>query len=117
MGEGPAGVLGVVQPVVSGCAGGVGSVLVGHPFETVKARLQTGVKPAWPGLRGAFAGIAAPLSGQVPFWGSFYLGYSIGTALKWDDSQAAQMFAGGPGFEAPAAPKPARPGGGFLRAA
>jgi len=92
MGEGA--VLGVVQPVVSGCAGGVGSVLVGHPFETVKARLQTGVKPAWPGLRGAFAGIAAPLSGQVPFWGSFYLGYSIGTALKWDDSQAAQMFAG-----------------------
>ena len=31
--------------------------------------------------------------------------------------EAAQMFAGGPGFEAPAAPKPARPGGSFLRAA
>ena len=39
MGEGA--VLGVVQPVVSGCAGGVGSVLVGHPFETLRTRMQT----------------------------------------------------------------------------
>lgn len=31
---------------------------------------------------------------QVPFWASFYLGYSIGTALKWDNSQRAQIFAG-----------------------
>ena len=43
----------VVQPIVAGAMGGFGSVLVGHPFETVKARLQTGVKPAWPGVRGA----------------------------------------------------------------
>jgi solute carrier family 25 carnitine/acylcarnitine transporter 20/29 len=84
----------VVQPIVAGAMGGFGSVLVGHPFETVKARLQTGVKPAWPGVRGAYTGIMSPLAGQVPFWASFYFGYSIGTALKWDDSQAAQVFAG-----------------------
>ena len=42
----------VVQPIVAGAMGGFGSVLVGHPFETVKARLQTGVKPSWPGFRG-----------------------------------------------------------------
>ncbi len=55
----------VVRPIVAGAMGGFGSVLVGHPFETVKARLQTGVKPSWPGLRGAYAGMLSPLTGQV----------------------------------------------------
>lgn len=87
-------IAGIAQPIVAGAMGGFGSVLVGHPFETVKARLQTGVKPSWPGIRGAYAGIMPPLTGQVPFWASFYFGYSIGTALRWDDSQGAQIFAG-----------------------
>ena len=93
-GGGGGGLLAVMQPLVSGSFGGAGSVLVGHPFETVKARMQLGVKPVWPGLARSFAGIAAPLSGQIPFWASFYTGYALGTRLKWDDSQGAQIFAG-----------------------
>ena len=83
-----------VQPLVSGCAGGLGCTVVGHPFETVKARLQAGIRPTWPGVRAAYAGIGSPIAGQVPFWGSLYCGYSVGTQLKWDSSLWAQAFAG-----------------------
>ena len=59
--------------------------------------MQTGVTPAWPGLRGAYAGMASALAGRGPFWASFYWGYSIGSWLKWDDSEGAQLFAGAVG--------------------
>ena len=69
----------VLQPIVSGAMGGFGSVLVGHPFETVKARLQTGAKPSWPGFRGAYAGLLSPLTGQVSkIWQSCPAGQSGG---------------------------------------
>lgn len=79
---------------MSGMAGGFVSVVASHPLDTVKARLQAGARPAWPGWRGAYAGAFSSLSGTGPYWASFYWGYHVGTHLKWDESQAAQLFAG-----------------------
>eukprot|EP01038_Epipyxis_sp_PR26KG_P009501 gene9501-12799_t len=65
---------------VSGVAGGVSVVLVGHPFDTTKTRLQTAppgfysstfdcVKKTfqWEGLGGFYSGIISPLLGQMFF--------------------------------------------------
>lgn len=62
------------QDVVGGCTAGTGATLVGHPMETMKARLQMGL-PAWPGLRGLYLGVAAPIAGNVPVWATYYASY------------------------------------------
>ncbi len=65
---------------VSGTAGGIAVVAVGHPFDTVKVRLQSQSisKPiysgafdcvkktlAWEGVGGLYKGVASPLAGQM----------------------------------------------------
>ena len=69
--------------VFSGCLAGVSVTLVGHPFDTIKVRLQTQPSPpnalysglgdcvrktlAREGLTGFYRGVAAPLVGQLFF--------------------------------------------------
>jgi solute carrier family 25 (mitochondrial carnitine/acylcarnitine transporter), member 20/29 len=65
---------------LAGVCGGVSVVLVGHPFDTTKTRMQTApqgyyrntvdvVKQTWKfeGLRGFYKGMMSPLSGQMFF--------------------------------------------------
>lgn len=65
---------------VSGVAGGVAVVCVGHPFDTCKTRMQTApdgfykntvdcVRKTYgqEGLRGFYAGVLSPLFGQMFF--------------------------------------------------
>eukprot|EP00747_Dinoflagellata_sp_TGD_P170422 gnl/TRDRNA2_/TRDRNA2_201927_c0_seq1.p1 gnl/TRDRNA2_/TRDRNA2_201927_c0~~gnl/TRDRNA2_/TRDRNA2_201927_c0_seq1.p1 ORF type:complete len:265 (-),score=38.35 gnl/TRDRNA2_/TRDRNA2_201927_c0_seq1:17-811(-) len=89
----------MLQPLISGCAGGVGATVVGHPFDTVKARMQVGSSQAFPGIAGLFKGIGSPLAGTVPFWGCFILGYRAGQQLApsaglADGSSGAVAFSG-----------------------
>ena len=68
--------------IVRGTVGGISLTIVGHPFDTIKVRLQT--QPAgntlyssaldcvrktyqWEGLRGFYKGVASPLAGQMAF--------------------------------------------------
>ena len=69
-----------VKSFLSGGFGGVCSVLVGHPFDLVKVRLQTAEKGVYSGamdvvrktvaregaVRGLYAGVSAPLVGVTP---------------------------------------------------
>ena len=49
----------ISHALVSGCMGGLGATLVGHPMETAKGRLQMGLR-AWPGsVGGLYKGIAS----------------------------------------------------------
>ncbi|CAI7667880.1 unnamed protein product, partial [Penicillium pancosmium] len=64
----------------AGAAGGLCAVIVGHPFDLVKVRLQTAEKGVYQGamdvvrktvareglVRGMYAGVSAPLVGVTP---------------------------------------------------
>ncbi|KAL9053272.1 MAG: hypothetical protein Q9162_004880 [Coniocarpon cinnabarinum] len=69
-----------LRSLVAGGAGGVCAVVVGHPFDLVKVRLQTADKGVYSGAvdvvrktvareglaRGLYAGVSAPLVGVTP---------------------------------------------------
>ena len=77
--------------VLAGTAGGVGLVVVGHPFDTLKVRLQTQshshpryaglldcVQQTYSaeGLRGFYRGVASPLLGQMLFNAIQFMAYT-----------------------------------------
>jgi solute carrier family 25 carnitine/acylcarnitine transporter 20/29 len=69
-----------LRALVAGGVGGVCAVVVGHPFDLVKVRLQTAEKGVYKGAmdvvkkgiareglaRGLYAGVSAPLVGVTP---------------------------------------------------
>ena len=69
-----------LRALVAGGVGGVCAVVVGHPFDLVKVRLQTAEKGVYTGAmdvvrktiareglaRGLYAGVSAPLVGVTP---------------------------------------------------
>lgn len=69
-----------LRDFVAGGVGGVCAVIVGHPFDLVKVRLQTAEKGVYSGamdvvrktvaregaMRGLYAGVSAPLVGVTP---------------------------------------------------
>eukprot|EP00040_Diaphanoeca_grandis_P024261 m.133133 g.133133 ORF g.133133 m.133133 type:complete len:259 (-) comp29655_c0_seq1:40-816(-) len=61
------------RSVISGSIGGVCATLVGHPFETVKVRLQTGQTTHL--FKNLYAGIASPLVAVTPMWAFAYFSY------------------------------------------
>lgn len=69
-----------LRDFVAGGVGGICAVVVGHPFDLVKVRLQTAEKGVYSGamdvvrktvaregpVRGLYAGVSAPLVGVTP---------------------------------------------------
>lgn len=76
-----------LRALAAGGVGGVCAVIVGHPFDLVKVRLQTAEKGVYSGAmdvvrktiareglaRGLYAGVSAPLVGVTPMckWATF----------------------------------------------
>uniref|UniRef100_A0A914LLD3 Mitochondrial carnitine/acylcarnitine carrier protein n=1 Tax=Meloidogyne incognita TaxID=6306 RepID=A0A914LLD3_MELIC len=96
---------------ISGGVGGCCAVVVGHPFDTVKVRLQTmprpinGQKPLYMGAmdcarqtvtkEGFFAlykGMAAPLVGVSPLFAVFFGGTAVGKWLLQKDPNQKLTF-------------------------
>lgn len=84
------------KDVAAGTCGGVAVTLVGHPFDTLKVRLQTQSmeKPLyngmidcakktvqWEGLGGLYKGVTSPLAGQMAFRASLFS--TFGWAKRW----------------------------------
>jgi len=82
---------------ISGGFGGMCTVVVGHPFDTVKVRLQTqsATSPlysgAWDctkqtvsreGPRALYKGMFAPLMGSAPVFALSFMGFGIGKKLQ-----------------------------------
>ncbi|KAJ9150691.1 hypothetical protein NKR23_g3446 [Pleurostoma richardsiae] len=81
-----------LRSLVAGGFGGVCAVVVGHPFDLVKVRLQTAEKGVYSsaldvvrksvakdGLRrGLYAGVSAPLVGVTPMFAVSFWGYDLG---------------------------------------
>lgn len=86
-------VWGQTKSFLAGGFGGVCAVLVGHPFDLVKVRLQTSagqykgtldvVKKtiASDGARGLYRGVAAPLAGVTPMFAISFWGYDLGQRI------------------------------------
>lgn len=83
-----------LRDLAAGGVGGVCAVVVGHPFDLVKVRLQTthGVYNgafdcvrktiAREGMaRGLYAGVSAPLVGVTPMFAVSFWGYGVGKKL------------------------------------
>uniref|UniRef100_A0A060TGN7 ARAD1D24816p n=1 Tax=Blastobotrys adeninivorans TaxID=409370 RepID=A0A060TGN7_BLAAD len=87
-------VWGQTKSFLAGGFGGVCAVLVGHPFDLVKVRLQTSqpgqyggtldvVKKtlAADGFRGLYRGVVAPLYGVTPMFAISFWGYDLGQRI------------------------------------
>lgn len=83
---------GQTKSFLAGGFGGICAVLVGHPFDLVKVRLQTSsqyngmldvVKKtlAADGAKGLYRGVAAPLVGVTPMFAISFWGYDLGQRI------------------------------------
>lgn len=82
----------ILESLLAGAAGGISLVLVGHPFDLVKVRLQTSTaftstSDAFKtllqreGLVGVYRGVSAPLLGVAPIFAINIWGYDQGRRL------------------------------------
>ena len=98
-----------VNPVKDFFAGGFGGVCLvaaGHPFDTIKVRLQTqGATPVYSGafdcltktirsegFFGLYKGMAAPIVGVTPMFAVCFAGFSVGKKLQGGDKKDLNMF-------------------------
>ena len=84
-----------LRDLTAGGVGGVCAVVVGHPFDLVKVRMQTAEKGVYAGAmdvvrktvareglrRGLYAGVSAPLVGVTPMFAVSFWGYGVGKQL------------------------------------
>jgi len=84
-----------LRSFAAGGVGGVCAVIVGHPFDLVKVRLQTADRGVYTGAvdvvrrtlaregvaRGLYAGVSAPLVGVTPMFAVSFWGYDVGKGL------------------------------------
>jgi solute carrier family 25 carnitine/acylcarnitine transporter 20/29 len=84
-----------VRSLAAGGFGGVCAVVVGHPFDLVKVRLQTAESGVYKGAidvvkksiardglrRGLYAGVSAPLVGVTPMFAVSFWGYDVGKQI------------------------------------
>ena len=84
-----------LRSLAAGGVGGICAVVVGHPFDLVKVRLQTAEKGVYSGAmdvvrktvareglaRGLYAGVSAPLVGVTPMFAVSFWGYDMGKRL------------------------------------
>ncbi|ROW04448.1 hypothetical protein VMCG_05013 [Cytospora schulzeri] len=84
-----------LRSLAAGGFGGICAVIVGHPFDLVKVRLQTAEKGVYSsavdvvrksiardGLkRGLYAGVSAPLVGVTPMFAVSFWGYDLGKTI------------------------------------
>jgi len=94
----------LLKTFIAGGVGGACLVLVGHPLDTIKVRIQTMViepgktppyKGTWDcaqkimakeGPVGLYRGMAAPLTGVTPMYALCFFGYGIGKNLFCDEN-------------------------------
>lgn len=93
--ESAKGAVSGLRSLAAGGVGGICAVVVGHPFDLVKVRLQTAEKGVYSGAmdvvrktvareglaRGLYAGVSAPLVGVTPMFAVSFWGYDMGKRL------------------------------------
>jgi solute carrier family 25 (mitochondrial carnitine/acylcarnitine transporter), member 20/29 len=101
-----------LRNLVAGGIGGICAVIVGHPFDLVKVRMQTADRGVYSsaldvarktiareGLaRGLYAGVSAPLVGVTPMFMVSFWGYGVGKSLIETISTVPRSPAGVPQY-------------------
>ncbi|PWN46585.1 mitochondrial carrier [Violaceomyces palustris] len=85
-----------IKSFLSGGAGGIASVLVGHPFDLTKTRLQTAKEGAYKGaldvvkktiqadgIKGLYRGMGPPLVGVTPIFAISFWSYDLGKKIVY----------------------------------
>ncbi|ORY26504.1 putative Carnitine/acyl carnitine carrier [Naematelia encephala] len=85
-----------IKSFLSGGAGGIACVLVGHPFDLTKTRLQTASPGTYTGavdvvrktiaadgIKGMYRGITPPLVGVTPIFAISFWGYDMGKRIVY----------------------------------
>eukprot|EP00560_Eucampia_antarctica_P002663 CAMPEP_0197832720 /NCGR_PEP_ID=MMETSP1437-20131217/15797_1 /TAXON_ID=49252 ORGANISM="Eucampia antarctica, Strain CCMP1452" /NCGR_SAMPLE_ID=MMETSP1437 /ASSEMBLY_ACC=CAM_ASM_001096 /LENGTH=297 /DNA_ID=CAMNT_0043436251 /DNA_START=240 /DNA_END=1133 /DNA_ORIENTATION=- len=82
-----------LKSFLSGGFGGVCTVIIGHPFDLIKVRIQTGAAAnsstfgmlgkmfASGGIRGIYRGVSAPLTAVTPMFAVSFWGYDMGKRI------------------------------------
>ena len=92
-----------LKDIVAGTVGGMTTVVVGHPLDTVKVRLQTStshyssmlhcIQRTWQveGVRGFYKGVQSPLAGEAFFNAVQFLAYGQSKAIlaRWRGREGA----------------------------
>ncbi|KAG0005514.1 carnitine transporter [Entomortierella chlamydospora] len=86
-----------VKSFLSGAFGGMSTVVVGHPFDLAKVRIQTSptgtytgtfdvLKKAFraDGIRGIYRGMATPLASGTPIFAVSFWGYDMGKKIVYN---------------------------------
>jgi solute carrier family 25 (mitochondrial carnitine/acylcarnitine transporter), member 20/29 len=101
-----------LRNLVAGGVGGICAVVVGHPFDLVKVRMQTAERGVYSsaldvarktiareGLaRGLYAGVSAPLVGVTPMFMVSFWGYGVGKSLVESISTVPRSATGLPQY-------------------
>lgn len=102
-----AGAIKFAKDVFAGTCGGIAVTLVGHPFDTVKVRLQTQstTKPIysgaidcvrktiqWEGPKGLYKGVASPLAGQMFFRATLFTVFANAKSHYSKDEQGRPII-------------------------
>ncbi|KAK9373570.1 mitochondrial carrier domain-containing protein [Lipomyces chichibuensis] len=87
-------IVGQVKSFAAGGVGGICAVLVGHPFDLIKVRLQTAEKGVYSGaldalkktvakdgMFGVYRGVSPPLLGVTPMFAISFWGYDLGKRI------------------------------------
>ena len=100
---------GALLSFLAGGGGGICLVVVGHPLDTIKVKMQMmevipGKPPPYAGVldcarqtiaehgpRGLYAGVMAPLAGVTPMYALCFLGYGQGKKIFCDDDAFDQQ--------------------------
>ncbi|WVF66558.1 hypothetical protein IAT40_001298 [Kwoniella sp. CBS 6097] len=85
-----------IKSFLSGGFGGISCVLVGHPFDLTKTRLQTAAPGTYSGaidvvrktvaqdgIRGMYRGITPPILGVTPIFAISFWGYDLGKRIVY----------------------------------
>ena len=79
--------------VAMGTFSGVTCVVVGHPLDTIKVRMQTGA--TGPIFRGLFRGLVPPLLAVTPSWIGVFLAYGAALKVVGSNDLGSVALAGG----------------------
>jgi len=95
-----------LKSFLSGGVGGLCVVLVGHPFDLIKVRMQTGATAGtasvfgilastfrMEGIRGLYRGVSAPITAVSPLFAVSFWGYDMGKRVI---SACQEFFTGAP---------------------
>ncbi|KAK9324235.1 mitochondrial carrier domain-containing protein [Lipomyces orientalis] len=87
-------IVGQLKSFTAGGVGGICAVLVGHPFDLIKVRLQTADKGVYSGaldalrktvardgILGVYRGVSPPLLGVTPMFAISFWGYDLGKRI------------------------------------